>query len=510
MTGRVGRSAAVAVLGMTGKTVAIEASFNSGLPGIDIVGLPDAAVSESKKRVRAAISNMGVTLSQQRITVSLSPGNLRKEGTVFDLGIALAILAAETLVPGGCEDIVCYGELGLDNRLHPVTGVLPAVMAAQAAGFERMIVPRANLDEASMVTGMRVLGAVDLAQVVNSLGGRVRETGLPAVEMDIPQVALPRTTHDLAEVQGQAQGRFALEVAAAGGHHMYMTGSPGAGKTLLAECLPSIVPPLTPEAAMEVLALRSTDGAIEPGNHLCVVAPFEAPHHSATRAAFIGTSKYGRLGVIGRAHRGILFMDEVPEFSRDVLESLREPLEHGYCNIERSWGSVRMPSDFQLIMASNPCPCGASGAPGNRCICTPAQRKRYRSKLSEPLLDRIDIQLNMLPVAPADLVSGRPQETSATVAARVERARAAQTERYAGLPWELNAKADGAFLLDHFALTRKETAPLHDAMERRLLSARGFTRILRVATSLADLDGIDRPGREHVLQAFALRMKDVR
>ncbi|WP_295689718.1 YifB family Mg chelatase-like AAA ATPase [uncultured Brevibacterium sp.] len=504
-----GRTTAVALHGISGTPVSIEASVNDGLPGIDIVGLPDASVTESRKRIRAAISNLGITLTSRRVTVNLSPGGVKKVGTAFDLGIAVAILEAEGKIPADrARGIVHIGELGLDGRIHPVRGVLPSVLAGLRAGATRFVVPAANAEEAGLVDGAEVRGAANLADVVTMLGGEIDDPGLPAIELPEAAALPPPDVHDLAEVQGQDDARFALEVAAAGGHHLLMTGTPGAGKTLLAGCLPGLLPPLDVDEACEVVALRSLDGTLDPAAGLDRTPPFEAPHHRTSASAMVGGSRPGSIGVFSRAHRGVLFMDEAPEFRRDVLEALRQPLENGRCDIHRAWGSVVLPSRFQLVLASNPCPCGAGVGGSTRCRCTPLDRRRYRGRLSGPLLDRIDIQLEMLPLVAADLHATSPREDTATVAARVARARELQAHRYAGLPWSLNAQAPGAWLRETFDFRRTETAPLDTALERGGITMRGYDRVVRIATTLADLAGRTRPQGDDLLSALVLRIRE--
>ncbi|GAA4284944.1 YifB family Mg chelatase-like AAA ATPase [Brevibacterium daeguense] len=509
MTGNLGRTESIALLGISGTPVIIEASVNDGLPGIDIVGLPDTAVSESRKRIRAAISNLGITLTSRRVTVNLLPGGVKKVGTAFDLGIAVAILAAEGLFPAErARGIVHCGELGLDGRLHPVRGVLPSVLAGLRSGFTRFVVPRANAAEARLTGDAVVCGAGNLAEVVNTLGGHVPVPLLPAVESVDTDALPPAATHDLADVQGQDDARHGLEVAAAGGHHLLMTGTPGAGKTLLAGCLPGLLPALDEEAACEVVALRSLDGTLDVSAGLDRTPPFEAPHHRTTAAAMVGGSKPGMIGVFSRAHRGVLFMDEAPEFSRDVLEALRQPLENGRCDIHRAWGSVVLPSRFQLVLAANPCPCGAGIGSSSRCRCTPLNKRRYRNRLSGPLLDRVDIQLELMPLGPADLHSAQPREGSAEVAGRVAAARERQTARYRELEWSANAQAPGSWLREAFEFRRSETAPLDSALERGVLTMRGYDRVIRIATTLADLDGRNRPGADDLLSALLLRIRE--
>ncbi len=505
---RVGRTAAIALWGLAGTPVQIEASINDGLPLIDIVGLPDTSVSESRKRIKAAINNLGITLSAQRITVNLSPGGVKKIGTGFDLGIAIAILIAEGRTLRSSDRVVFIGELGLDSRLHPVRGVMPALIEAQRAGFTHAMVPAANAPEAALVAGMKISAVGNLAQALNSLGDDVPVPLLPNISVASSPGAGRPPIGDLAEVRGQDDARRALEVAAAGGHHLLMIGSPGAGKTLLAGCLPGVLPQLSAVESAEMMALRSIEGTLDAAAGLDREPPFEAPHHRASAAAMVGGSGPEKIGAFSRAHRGVLFLDEAPEFQRDVLEALRQPLESGRCDIQRAWGSVSLPARFQLVLAANPCPCGNSlGKPG-ACSCSPLDKRRYRSRLSGPLLDRVDIQLDMLPITPADLHRAAPSESSQTVAARVAAAREAQRRRYAEAAWKLNAQAPGGWLRERFAFSRSQTAPLDRALDRGALTMRGYDRIVRIATTLADLDARDKPDGDDLLAALTLRTRE--
>ncbi|WP_084500243.1 YifB family Mg chelatase-like AAA ATPase [Brevibacterium album] len=509
-TRRIGRTEAIALAGLDGTPVVVEASANAGIPGIDIVGLPDAAVSESRKRIRAALHNMGVTIQTLRYTVSLAPGSVRKVGTGFDLAIAVAILEVEgCLDPAAVRGAVFCGELGLDGRVLPFPGVLPTVVSGMRAGFRRFVVPAGCAEEAGMVPGAQIVPAVSLADCAVTLGAKdIRPAPAEAVRPHPVRHAPRPQIHDLSEVQGQDDARFALEVAAAGGHHLLMMGAPGAGKTLIASCLPGILPPLDPPAAVEVMALRSLAGTLTREDTASALPPFETPHHRTTAAAMLGSSRPNMVGVFSRAHRGVLFMDEAPEFSRDVLEALREPVESGWCRVSRAWGSVTLPAEFQLVMAANPCPCGAGLGPDSACRCTPADKRRYRDRLSGPLLDRVDIRLEMLPVTPADVHAPIPRESSEEVARRVVRAREAQAARYADMPWSTNARAPGAWLRRAFAFSAAETRVLDRALETGALSMRGYDRVVRIAASIADLAGTERPGADELGAALLMRTQE--
>ena len=506
----IGRSSSVALWGLAGKIVSIEACVSAGLPGIDIVGLPDASVSESRKRLRAALAYLGVPVATQHLTINLTPGTVPKIGTGFDLGIAVAVLKAQGIITRtDTESIIHCGELGLDGRIRPVNGVLPSLHSGLQAGFDRFVVPVGNRQEASLLGGTRVRAVASLAELVNIYGGKLGVPPLPPVEDADTASPAASQRHDLREVQGQAEARFGLEVAAAGGHNLLMRGTPGAGKTLMAQCLPGILPPLDDPQAVEVAAVRSLRGELPNGEGLDHRPPFEAPHHRSTASALIGGRKPGSIGILSRAHRGVLFMDEAPEFSRDVLEALRQPMEARQVHIHRAWGSMVLPASFQLVMAANPCPCGA-GMRGTEdtCRCTPMDKRRYRNRLSGPLLDRVDLQLELFPVSPADIRLGGAQEDSATVAGRVRVARQRQADRYVDCDWTLNANAPGAWLREHFSMSPNSLRDLDRALDTGRITMRGYDRVLRVATTLADLEGADAPTPDRITTALALRTQD--
>ena len=503
-----GRAEAIALSGLDGTAVAVEASVNPGIPGIEVVGLPDASVNESRKRIRAALSNLGVRLKAMRYTVSLAPGSVRKVGSGFDLAIAMAILGAERVVdPELTRGVVFCGELGLDGRIVPVPGVLPTIVSGLRAGFTRFAVPAGCAEEARLVPGAQVLPVASVAECAVRCGATMAAPPVEVVRERTGTHGQRPQVHDLAVVQGQDDARFALEIAAAGAHHLLMTGAPGAGKTLLAGCLPGLLPPLDERAAVEVLALASLAGTFS-AQDVPPLPPYETPHHRTTTAAMLGSSRPNSVGVLSRAHHGVLFMDEAPEFSRDVLEALREPLESGWCRVSRSWGSVDLPSRFQLVMAANPCPCGAGGTGRAGCTCTPHDRRRYRGRLSGPLLDRIDLRLDMLPVTPADVHAGAERESSAQVRARVVEARLVQAERYADCAWETNGQTPGGWLRRHFRFAARETRLLDRSLEIGTLTMRGYDRVLRVATTIADLQGTERPGADELGAALLMRTQE--
>ncbi|MFI7660787.1 YifB family Mg chelatase-like AAA ATPase [Micromonospora parva] len=493
----------VGLVGVTGHLVEVEADLAAGLPAVVISGLPDTALHEARDRVRAAVVNSGQRWPNRRITLNLLPATLPKFGSAFDLAIAAALLGGSGELPLlPLEGVVVLGELGLDGTVRPVRGVLPMVAAAARAGVARVIVPVGNAAEAAVIPGVRVR-AVD---TLHRLVAFVRD-GTPLIE---PPADIPAPTAggpDLAEVAGQQLGRRALEVAAAGGHHVALLGPPGAGKTMLAERLPSILPELDDDAALEVTALHSVAGLLPPGGRLLRRPPFQAPHHTATVPSLVGGgSGLARPGAVSLAHRGVLFLDEAPEFSKGALEALRQPLEHGQIQLSRSGGGAVYPARTQLVLAANPCPC-AKPAGDAHCECSPLVRRRYLGKLSGPLLDRIDVQVRLMPVRAAELMAtDGGVEPSATVATRVAAARQAAATRWADLGRRLNAEVDGPYLRrPPWRLPARVTVELRGRLDSGSLSARGFDRVIRMAWTIADLDGRDRPDQDDVREALQLR-----
>lgn len=497
-----GRTYAVALIGLEGQLVEVECDISTGLPGLSFTGLADVAVVESRDRLRAAIANSDAEWPNKKITVALLPADLRKIGSRFDLAVGVAVLAAAGQLPP--EAVACAGwiaELGLDGRLRPVRGVLPSVLAARRLGLSRVVVSPANGAEAALVDGIDVRVAGHLAEIVAALTGAGPPLPNAAAGLD-EAIGVPHP--DLADVAGQFSAKRALEIAAAGGHHLFLLGTPGAGKTMLAERLPGLLPPLSDEAALEVTAIHSVAGLLTDQARLVRQAPLQAPHHTATVPALVGGGAHlARPGAISLAHHGVLFMDEAAEFPPRALDALRQPLESGQVVLQRSGGSVTYPARFQLVLATNPCGCGLRP---NDCTCTPPVKRRYLQRLSGPLMDRIDLRVYVEPVPHADLfAAGELRETTAAVAARVAQARGAAAERWAPR-WQVNAGVPGSELRSPRWLPRHTAlrAAAH-TLERGMLSARGFDRVLRLSWTLADLSGRTTPAAEDVAEALFYR-----
>jgi magnesium chelatase family protein len=491
--------ATVAYLGLEARAVEVQVQIASGLPKFLVVGLPDKAVGESRERVHAALAAIGLSLPPKRITVNLSPADLPKEGSHYDLPIALGLLAAMGAVDAETlAGYVVVGELGLDGRVAPSPGVLLAALHASASELG-LICPAPQGPEAAWAGDVEVLAAPDLIALLNHFRGSAA-LAPPQNGVADPPAAGP----DLSQVKGQETAKRALEIAAAGGHNLLMCGPPGAGKSLLAACLPGILPELTPAEALEVSMIASVAGTLD-GGRLIRTRPFRAPHHSASMAALVGGGLKVRPGEVSLAHLGVLFLDELPEFQRPVLDSLRQPLETGTVSVARANAHVTFPARVQLIAAMNPCRCGHLGDPALACSRAPRCAADYQAKVSGPLLDRIDLHVDVAAVSAADLVLPPPAEGSAEVAARVKAARDVQTVRYEGTGVRTNAEADGELLAQVATPDEPGRRLLAQAAEAMRLSARGYHRVLRVARTIADLAGSEGVGRVHVAEALSYR-----
>ncbi|MFC9031943.1 YifB family Mg chelatase-like AAA ATPase [Streptomyces arboris] len=520
------RACSVALVGVEGVVVEVQADLEPGVAAFTLVGLPDKSLIESRDRVRAAVVNSGAEWPQKKLTVGLSPASVPKSGSGFDLAVACAVLgAAERIDPAAIADVVMIGELGLDGRVRPVRGVLPAVLAAAEAGYQQVAVPEQTAGEAALVPGISVLGVRSLRQLIAILCDEpvpdepVDDRGRP--DAMLAGLMVPGTglgaglaspqgeghTPDLADVAGQLRPRKALEVAAAGGHHLLFSGPPGAGKTMLAERLSAVLPPLTRQESLEVTAVHSVAGILPPGEPLVSRAPYCAPHHSATMQSLVGGGNgMPRPGAVSLAHRGILFLDEAPEFSGKALDALRQPLESGHVVVARAAGVVRLPARFLMVLAANPCPCGRHSLTGAGCECPPSVVRRYQARLSGPLLDRVDLRVEVEPIDRADLLEqGGRGEPTAVVAARVREARARAAERLAGTPWTTNSEVPGHELRTRLLAAPGALAAAERDLERGILTARGLDRVLRVAWTVADLRGAPRPEAQDIAVALELR-----
>lgn len=496
-----------ALEGIEGYPVDIEVDVQNGIPGFDIVGLPGSSVREARNRVRSAIRNSSYDFMPRKVTVNLAPADTEKHGSAFDLPIAVGFLAGTEQIPDAAlHDYIIIGELSLDGGVRRVNGILPLLISALQAGHKKFIVPRDNAREASYILGAEVYALSTLSEVCSFLGGIADVKPVEYSEY-VSREAANKYGVDMSDVKGQTAAKRALEIAVAGGHNLLMCGPPGAGKTMLAKCVPTIMPDMTFEEAIETTKIHSVAGYTDAEQGVITLRPFRTPHHTASLISLIGGGANSKPGEVSLAHNGVLFLDEMPEYNARTLETLRQPLEDGTVTVTRVNRAVEYPAGFMLIASMNPCPCGYDGSRIKECTCTPLEKRRYKARISGPLLDRIDIYADVDGIEYTDLKSGAPAETSAAVKARVEKARAIQRERFAGTRTHTNAKMTNAQIKKFCALTPACEKLIEIAFDRFKLSARGVSRIIKTARTIADLRGAAEVVQSDIAEAIQYRVR---